>query len=146
MDGRSNVSPVPLPVHRNAGGIQVEYLDGRRVTYGAPREETDGPVEATVTFEVHVLVVDPEREEGIMVYLNDYDTDDEILETTGVGRVLLAPEAREVIYPGVAVRRVGDRVRVTTEEPLEAAAVYVFVENELGERAYHLAASDDHCR
>lgn len=150
MRGRSNVSPVPLPIDRTDEGIAIEYLDGRSVQYGTPVDAPDPPVESTTSFEIHVLVVDADRDEGIMVYINDYDTVDEILEATGVGRILLGDGDSEAVYPGVRVSREGERIAIAVEEGLADAWVYVFVENPVDERAYRLAhpagADPDHCK
>lgn len=138
MRHRSNVSPVPLPVGREKDVIVVEYLDGRVVRYRGPAERRDGPVRATVSFEVHVLVVDDDRGEGVMVYVNDYDTADDILESTGVGRVLLGENEAEMVYPGVTVERGGESVEVSLSDDPPRETVFVFVESEVGERAFEL--------
>ena len=143
MRAHSNVSPAPLPVDQSGAGISIEYLDGRRVTYHADPEDTESDVEATITREVHVLVVDPRGEEGVMVYVNDYDTDDEILEATGVGRVLLSDGDVERIFPGVTATRQGERILIDIDEESFDGWAYVFVENQLGEHAYRLATPSD---
>lgn len=150
MRHRSNVSPAPLPVERGEDGVTVEYHDGRRVRYAGPIEVAEERVSATTSFEIHVLVADPAFTEGIVVYINDYDTRDDILDATGVGRVLLADGAVEAIYPGVRAGRSGETIEVSVDPDLSDAWVYVFVENQLNERAYCLVtpkgAVEDHCR
>ena len=141
MSDRSNVSPVPLPVAHDDRGIVIEYLDGRRVTYRAPVTSTDGSVRGTVTREIHVLIVDQSSDDGIMVYINDYDTDDAVLETSGVGRVILADGEEEAIFPGVRVSRVREHVDVRVDEQLSDVDVVVFVEDDRGEQAYRLSGT-----
>lgn len=141
MQHRSNVSPVPLPVERESDRIRLTYLDGRVVTYRGPFDDRDGGVRANRSFAVHVLVVDPESEEGVMTYINDYDTSDDILESTGVGRVLLAEGESEAIYPGVTARLSGETIDVRVHSAVGQVNVYAFVENDRGESAVKLTGS-----
>lgn len=144
MQHRSNVSPVPLTVERSAEAVRVHYLDDRVVTYRGPFEERDGELAANRSFEVHVLVIDPESGDGIMTYVNDYDTTDPILESTGVGRVLIEDGQHEAIYPGITATLAGETVRVTVDETAADMWVYGFVENDRGEAGMVLARPDDH--
>lgn len=138
MEARSNVSPVPLTLHPGESQMTLEYLDGRRVEYEAPLETQSGSVSANVAYEIHVLVTDADETEGIMTYVNDYDTSDEILESTGVGRVLLDVDDREALYPGVTARRSADQITIDVEADAIDGSVYAFVENQLDERVYRL--------
>lgn len=135
---RSNVSPSPLPLEDRDDGVALRYLDGRVVEYRGPIQDREPPVHAALTYAVHVLVTDPDQEEGIMVYVNDYDTSDAVLKSTGVGRILLEDGGRESIYPGVETEREGERVAVEVDPEAVDGRVYVFVENQLEERAYRL--------
>lgn len=146
MRHRSNVSPVPLSVERRPEEVVLTYLDGRVVTYAGPFEPRDGSVTANRSFAVHVLVVDHDTDQGVMTYVNDLDTSDDILESTGVGRVILDDGDREVLYPGVEVRRSGEEVTVTTDETVDDAAVYTFIENARGEAGVILTPAEDHCK
>lgn len=149
MRHRSNVSPVPLAVERDDDDIVLEYLDGRTVRYRGPLEPREGSVSAPITLELQVLVLDEDASEGIMVYVNDYDTVDDILEETGVGRVLLGDGDTEALYPGVIATRSGQTIEVEVDDALTDAWVFVFVENQFGERAYRLARPaepEDHCK
>lgn len=138
MRHRSNVSPEPLPVEREEAAITIEYRDGRRVTYRGQPEERDGSVTATMGYEIHVLVTDPAVTEGMVVYVHDTDTSDEILRHTGVGRVLLDEGAEAAVYPGVHAARGRDRIEVVADPDAIDGRVYAFVENQLEERAYRL--------
>lgn len=139
MAGRSNVSPVPLRLEPRDPGIAVRYLDRRVVEYTTPLAEADDGIGATITYEIHVLVTDEAETEGIMVYLNDYDTSDDVLEATGVGRILLEEGESAAVYPGVTASRTDDRIDVAADPGAVEGSVLVFVENQLEERAFRLA-------
>lgn len=135
MEARSNVTPVPLTLDIGDESISLQYQDGRIVTYPGPfnsREE----VSATLTYEIHVLITD--GTEGRMVYINDYDTSDEVLESTGVGRVILEEGSSAAVYPGVTARREGERITIEADAEAIEGSVYTFVENQLEEYAYQL--------
>jgi hypothetical protein len=85
-----------------------------------------------------VLVTDPTETQGVMVYVNDLNTHDDILESTGVGRVFVDNGDEESLFPGVVAR--ATQYRVTVEADLDAVdgRVFVFEEDELGERSYEL--------
>lgn len=138
MSIRSDVAPSTLPVELLDEGVQVEYLDGRTTLYrGVPRK-----VEETLTTapgkEVHVLVTDPAGTEGVMMYVNDRDTHDEILESTGIGRVLLDPGEEEELFPGVTVQLEGYSVEIEADPEVARGRVFVFAEDERGESSYEL--------
>lgn len=143
MATRTNVSPSPLSVSLEDEGVTIDYLDGRIVHYRGPIEEREETVVAPRTLHVHVLVYDTSADEGIMVYVNDLDTDDAILESTGVGRVLLDEGDRETIYPGVIVERTGERIHVSVSDLPAETRVYAFLENERGERAVRLTEQSE---
>lgn len=138
MQARSNVSPVPLSLQSREQGVALKYLDGRLVEYRGPIEQSTGSVTASLTYEIHVLVTDPTSSEGRMVYVNDYDTSDAVLESTGVGRVLLDEDEAVSLYPGVQATRTDEQITIDTEADAIAGAVYTFIENQLDERAYQL--------
>ncbi|SDZ89645.1 hypothetical protein SAMN04488065_1077 [Haloplanus vescus] len=139
MTIRSDVAPSTLPVELLEAGVQVEYLDGRTTLYrGAPQK-----VEETLTTgpgkEVHVLVTDPEGTEGVMMYVNDRKTHDDILESTGVGRIVLDSGEAEEVFPGVTVATPdGMRCRVDADLSVARGRVFVFVEDDWGEQSYEL--------
>lgn len=143
MSQRSNVSPATLPVRTTDEGIHVEYLDGRQVTYRATPEPVDGSTTASHRAHVHVLLVDEAAENGRMVYVNDVDTADEILEASGVGRVIVDDGDEVAIGQGVDVRRAGEQVQVSVEAASPDRTVFVFVENQLEERAYRIDPADE---
>lgn len=143
MTYRTNVSPTFLPVRKQGSQIELTYLDGRVVTYSGPFNSSLDTIEANRSVEVHVLIVDHDFTEGMMVYINDYDTIDDILESSGVGRIILADESVESLYPGVQVSRDGERIRVNASDAPSDIWVYAFIESQLTENAYRLSAPSD---
>ena len=141
MTYRSDVAPSTLPVRIEPDAVVVEYLDGRAAHYRAARETQDGPVRCRPGTEVHILVVDPEAAEGVMVYVNDRSTTDEILESTGVGRVILDPGEEASVFPGVTARLDGHAVVVTGDPAAADGRVFVFEEDERGERAVEVVST-----
>jgi hypothetical protein len=72
-----------------------------------------------------------------MLYVNDRRTHDDILEDTGVGRVILDAGESEEVFPGVTVRRLdGYRTEVEADPEVARGRVFVFVEDDLGEASY----------
>ena len=140
MTYRSDVAPETLQISLDPEGVEVEYLDGRSVFYhGVPavREESVvcGPGK-----DVHVLVTSPDEREGVMVYVNDRDTHDDILETTGVGRVLLDQNEETSLFPGVEATNHGYRIEVTADPETARGRVFVFAEDARGEFSYEIVA------
>ncbi len=138
MSSRSNVPPSSLEVDLVEGGIVVRYLDGREVFYHGPPEPVEGSVRTPPGKDVHVLVTDPDGIEGVMTYVNDRDTHDEILESTGVGRVVLDADDEEELFPGVTVSTEAYSIRVEADRSVVDGRVFVFAEDELSEHAYEL--------
>lgn len=139
MSHRNEVSPATLGVAIDDGTVAVEYLDGRRVTYAVPPEPTSAEVRCQPGKDVHVLVTDEGAEEGVLVYVNDRKTHDDILEDSGVGRVLLSSGESAELFPGVRARVEGHSVTVASAGAV-GGRVFVFEEDETGERAYELRA------
>ncbi len=143
MSARNNVAPSTIGVDFVEGGIVVEYLDGRDVFYHGPPKPVEGGLKTPPGKEVHVLVTDPDGVEGVMTYVNDRNTHDEILESTGVGRVMLEGDDEEVLFPGVTVSTAAYSIRVEADLSLVDGRVFVFAEDEMSEHAYELVASED---
>ena len=135
MHARSDVPPTTLSVDLRDGGVAVEYLDGREVFYHGVPDRAASPLRTAPEVEVHVLVTDADGTGGVLTYVNDRRTHDDVLESTGVGRLLLADGERERLFPGVAVRAREHRVLVDVDFDAVDGRVFVFEENELGERA-----------
>ncbi|WP_276260929.1 DUF5796 family protein [Haloglomus litoreum] len=139
---RSDVPPETVGVSLDPEGVEVTYTDGRSVFYHGVPEKAEGRVISAPGKEVHVLVTDPTETEGVMVYVNDRKTDDEILEATGVGRVILERGETDSIFPGVEATNKGYRVQVEADPEQARGRVFVFVEDELSEQAYEIVAPE----
>ncbi|AEH37600.1 DUF5796 family protein [Halopiger xanaduensis] len=143
MSERSNVAPSTIGVDFVEGGIVVEYLDGRDVFYHGPPKPVAESITTPPGKDVHVLVTDPDGLEGVMTYVNDRDTHDEILESTGVGRVMLEADDEEVLFPGVTVTTEAYSIRVEADLEVVDGRVFIFAEDELSEHAYELVAEGE---
>jgi len=68
---------------------------------------------------------------------------DDILESTGVGRVMLEGDDEEELFPGVTVATEAYSIRVDADLSLVDGRVFVFAEDEMSEHAYELVESQD---
>ncbi|MFC7154707.1 DUF5796 family protein [Halomarina halobia] len=143
MEFRSDIAPDTLPVELDPQGVGVEYTDGRVAFYHGVPERTEESVLTPPGKDVHVLVTDPTGTQGVMVYVNDRKTADEILEDTGVGRVLLDQGEESSVFPGVTVRQRPYRVEVEADLDEVDGRVFVFAEDETGEFSWELVAADE---
>lgn len=141
MSIRNDVAPSTLGVELREEGVVVEYLDGRTTLYRGVPEKVSGSLTTGPGKETHLLVTDPTETEGVMLYVNDLKTHEEILEDTGVGRVVLEEGESEEVFPGVTVSRI-DRLRNEIEADPEVARgrVFAFVEDEWGEESYEFVS------
>lgn len=143
MTERSDIAPETLSVSLDPEGVEVEYVDGRSVFYhGVPRKR-EGGVVCPPGRDVHVLVTSPDETEGVMMYVNDRTTADGILESTGVGRIVLERGETASLFPGVDAENRGYRVEVSADPELARGRVFVFAEDGTGEAAYELVADVD---
>jgi hypothetical protein len=136
MSARNDVAPGTLEVDLVEGGVYVEYADGRRTFYNGVPDRRSEALRCAPGKQVQVLVTD--GGEGVMVYVNDRKTHDEILADSGVGRVMLDPGESEELFPGVTVSLDGYATVVEADPEAADARVFVFVEDELGERSVEL--------
>jgi hypothetical protein len=139
---RSDVPPETVGISLDPEGVEVTYTDGRSVFYHGVPEKAEGRVLSAPGKEVHILVTDPTETEGVMVYVNDRKTDDEILESTGIGRVILERGETDAIFPGVEATNKGYRIEVAADPEQARGRVFVFVEDELSEQAYEIVAPE----
>lgn len=137
MSARNDVAPGTVGVELTDDGIVVEYLDGREVFYHGPPAKTEDSIRCRPGKDVQVLVTDPTETEGVLVYVNDLRTHDEILKDSGVGRVILE-SGEEELFPGVTARVEGYAVEVTADPEVAGGRVFVFEEDARGERSYEL--------
>jgi len=140
MAERSDIAPETLQVRLDPNGVEVEYLDGRSVFYhGVPQKRIENVV-CPPGRDVHVLVTSPDGNEGVMVYVNDRRTHDDILGSTGVGRVILERGEKVSLFPGVEAENHGYRVEVTADPGATQGRVFVFAEDPTSEVAYELVS------
>jgi hypothetical protein len=143
MDSHSEVAPDTLSVRLVDGGIVVEYLDGREVFYHGVPQPVETPHLTAPGKEVHVLVTDDSETTGVMMYVDERTTEDGILSTTGVGRLLLDQNERRTVFPGVEVERGDLRYELSLDESTVDGRVFVFEEDQFEEHSYELTASPD---
>lgn len=143
MSARNDVAPSTLGVELLEHGVQVEYTDGRTTLYRGVPEKVEGTLTTGPGKQTHILVTDPTETEGVMVYVNDLKTHDDILESTGVGRVILEKGEEEEIFPGVTARRVGGmRTEVEADPEKARGRVFAFAEDDWSEKSYEFVAED----
>jgi hypothetical protein len=143
MTQRSDIAPETLGISLEPEGIEVEYLDDRTVFYhGVPTKKEESVV-CGPGKEVHVLVTSPDEEEGVMVYVNDRRTHDDILESTGVGRVIVERGEEASLFPGVDAENHGYRTEITADPETARGRVFVFSEDERGEASYELVSKSE---
>jgi hypothetical protein len=143
MSQRSDIAPSTIGVDLDPDGVFVEYLDDSEVLYRGVPEAIEGTVRCQPGKEVHVLVTDPDESEGVMVYVNDRKTHEDILESTGVGRVILEPGEETELFPGVRARADGHAIEVEGDPDVAGGRVFVFEEDELGERSYEIVGGGE---
>jgi len=143
MSKRSDVAPSTIGVDLDPDGVFVEYLDGSEVLYRGVPVAVEGTVRCQPGKEVHVLVTDPTETEGVMVYVNDRKTHADILESTGVGRVVFDPGEETEPFPGVRVRADGHAIEIEADPDAAGGRVFVFEEDELGERSYEIVGGSE---
>jgi hypothetical protein len=143
MSLRSDIAPETLQVSLEREGVEVEYLDGRSVFYHGIPAKREGSVVCGPGRDVHVLVTSPDEREGVMVYVNDRNTHDDILKSTGVGRVILERGEETALFPGVEAENHGYRVEVRADPEAARGRVFVFAEDEMGEASYELVAVEE---
>ncbi|WP_367996461.1 DUF5796 family protein [Haloferax volcanii] len=141
MRARNDIAPSTLGVELHDYGVGVEYLDNRTTVYRGVPQAVTGTLATAPGKEVHVLVTDPTETEGVMMYVNDLTSHDEVLESSGVGRVILGEDEEEELFPGVLVRRVpGHRFEIEADPEVARGRVFVFVEDDWGEDSYEFVA------
>jgi hypothetical protein len=143
MSARSDVAPETLSVELADAGVRVEYADGRETFYHGVPQPVEGSLRVPGGKELHLLVTDPEGHEGVLVYVNDRRTHDDVLEDSGVGRVLVAKGESETVFPGVHVELDGYARVVTADLEVAGGRVFAFVEDEMSEARYEFVASED---
>jgi hypothetical protein len=142
MSQRSDISPDTLRVDLDPDGIEVEYINDRSVFYHGVPEKAVGSIVTPPQKQVHVLVTDPTETEGVMIYVNDRKTDDEILRSSGVGRVILDRGEETSIFPGVTVHEEDYRIEVEADPETARGRVFVFAEDEISEHSWEIIGEE----
>ncbi|WP_254271149.1 DUF5796 family protein [Haloarcula marina] len=143
MSNRSDIAPDTLSVELTEDGVAVEYLDGRTAFYHGVPAKTEARVTTAPGKDTHVLITDATETTGVLVYVNDLRTHDDIIESSGVGRVILDDGEEDELFPGVTVRDKQMRVVVDVDFAVTDGRVFVFEEDEMGERSYEIVPSED---
>jgi hypothetical protein len=138
MSNRSDIAPSTLSVELTEDGVAVEYLDGRTAFYHGVPSKVEESVRTAPGKDTHVLITDETETTGILVYVNDLRTHDDIIEDSGVGRVILQDGAEDELFPGVTVRDHQMRVEVDVDFDVADGRVFVFEEDEMGERSFEV--------
>jgi hypothetical protein len=139
---RSDIPPDTVGVELVDGGVTVEYVDGRETFYHGVPEPVEGSVRTPPGKDVHVLVTDPSETEGVILYVNDRKTHDDILRDSGVGRVILESGEETELFPGVSAAAEGHSVRVTADHDVVDGRVFVFAEDPMSEHRYELVPEE----
>jgi hypothetical protein len=144
MSAHTDVPPSTVGVDLVESGVEVEYVDGRKTFYRGVPEPVTGTLTTPPKKETHVLVTDPTETEGVLLYINDLKTHDDILESSGVGRVILDDGESEEVFPGVTIRRPGGmRTEVEADPEIARGRVFVFVEDDWSEQSYEFVADTE---
>ncbi|MFC7019049.1 MULTISPECIES: DUF5796 family protein [Haloarcula] len=138
MSNRSDIAPSTLSVELTEDGVAVEYLDGRTAFYHGVPSKVEESVRTAPGKDTHVLITDETETTGILVYVNDLRTHDDIIEESGVGRVILQDGTEDELFPGVTVRDHQMRVEVDVDFEVADGRVFVFEEDEMGERSFEV--------
>ena len=138
MSLRSDVPPDTIGVRLREEGVIVEYLDGRETLYRGVPHAVEQKVRTSPGKDVHVLVTSPDETQGVMLYVNDRKTHDDILGSTGVGRLMLDAGESEEVFPGVTVAVDGYAHVVEADPEIARGRVFVFAEDEFSEESYEI--------
>lgn len=138
MTSFSEVPPSTLSIRLTDGGIVVEYLDNREVFYHGVPEPASTPHQTAPGKDIHVLVTDESETSGIVMYVDERTTGAEILESSGVGRILLDQGERKSLFAGVEAKRNDLRYEIDVDEDLVDGRVFVFEEDQFSEQSYEL--------
>jgi hypothetical protein len=143
VSNRSDIPPDTVSVELTEDGVAVEYLDGRTTFYHGVPTKAEESVTTAPGKDTHVLITDKTETSGIMVYVNDLRTHDDIIEESGVGRVVLDDGEEDELFPGVTVTDHQMRVEVTVDYDVTDGRVFVFEEDEMGERSFEIVPAEE---
>jgi hypothetical protein len=138
MEDHSEIPPDTLAVELAEEGIGVEYTDGRQVFYHGVPQRVESPHQTAPGKDVHVLVTDASETRGVLLYVNEEKTTDEILADTGVGRVLLGEGDETTLFPGVTVSGGSLRCAVSVDHERLQGRAFVFEEDQFEELSFEV--------
>ena len=138
MEDHSEIPPDTLAVELAEEGIGVEYTDGRQVFYHGVPQRVESPHQTAPGKDVHVLVTDASETRGVLLYVNEEKTTDEILADTGVGRVLLGEGDETTLFPGVTVSGGSLRCTVSVDHERLQGRAFVFEEDQFEELSFEV--------
>ena len=140
---RNDIAPASVSVALREEGVPAEYPAGRVPCYHGVAPVVADHLSPSPCIGRHVLVTDPTETEGVLLYVNDLKTHDDILEQTGVGRVILGEGEDEELFPGVTASRPGgQRTEIEADSEVAGGRVFAFVEDDWGEQSYEFVAGD----
>jgi hypothetical protein len=143
MSNRSDIPPDTVSVDLTEDGIAVEYLDDRTAFYHGVPTKAEESVTTAPGKDTHVLITNKTETSGIMIYVNDLRTHDDIIEESGVGRVILEDGEADELFPGVTVQDRQMRVEVSVDYDVTDGRVFVFEEDEMGERSFEIVPGEE---
>jgi len=135
MDAHSELSPETLAVEVQDAGVLLEYADGREVFYHGAPERVASPHQTAPGKDVHLLVTDASARQGVMLYVNERRTADDILAETGVGRLFVTEGENRDVFPGVTIRGGSLRCEIAVDHAAVDGRVLVFEEDQFEERS-----------
>ena len=130
------VHPVKLNAKIAVGGISIKYLDGRTAKYASEPHKVEKCIRCRPGKDVHVMVIQDGK--GEVVYVDELKTDHKILESTGVGKYLVPSTELVEVFKGVTAKKEGHSIEICANFELVKGRVFVFQEDEFGERAHEL--------
>jgi len=101
-------------------------------------ERVEAPHRTAPGKQVHVLVTDASETRGVLVYVDEHRTPDEVLRASGVGRVTVAAGETATLFPGVSVRSRDLRCELDLDRDRVDGRVFVFEEDQFEELSVEL--------
>ena len=142
MADHTEVPPDTLAIQLSDSGITVEYTDGREVFYHGVPTPVESPHQTAPGKDIHVLVTDETETSGVLTYINERKTEAEILEGSGVGRIVLDEDEETTLFPGVVVRAGNLRTEIDVDHEIVDGRVFVFEEDQFEERSFEVVAAE----
>ena len=136
MGLRKEIHPVKLNAKITLKGIELTYLDGRTVIYSREPEKVEKNIKCQPGKDIHLIII--ENNTGEIIYIDELKTDHKILESTGVGKYLIPLKEKVEVFTGVLARKEGHSIEIIADMDRINGRVFVFQEDEFGERAHEI--------